>query len=92
MDTRASSKIIIPKKIVFSEKFQKKFSIYSFFFAIFEILNSSKNPLGIESIPLVERIFADLIHTTEALKKARLRSKNDSSQTINSTVNTGKGK
>merc|ERR1712131_278050 len=49
-----------------------------------------KNPLGIESIPLVERVFADLIHTTEALKKARLRSKNDSSQTINSSVNTGK--
>ena len=60
------------------------------FFAIFGIFQ--KNPLGIESIPLVERIFADLIHTTEALKKARLRSKNDSSQTINSTVNTGKGK
>ena len=55
-------------------------------------LELAKNPLGIESIPLVERIFADLIHTTEALKKARLRSKNDSSQTINSSVNTGKGK
>ena len=66
---------------------------YEYFFVNYEFLEFfKKNPLGIESIPLVERIFADLIHTTEALKKARLRSKNDSSQTINSTVNTGKGK
>ena len=32
-----------------------------------------KAPLGVESIPLVERVFADLIHTTESLKKSRLR-------------------
>ena len=34
-----------------------------------------KAPLGVESIPLVERVFADLIHTTESLKKSRLRDK-----------------
>jgi len=32
-----------------------------------------KAPLGIDSIPLVERLFADLVHTTESLKKARMK-------------------
>lgn len=31
-----------------------------------------RQPLGIESLPLVERLFADLVHTTESLKRARL--------------------
>ena len=30
-------------------------------------------PLGIESIPLVERLFADLVHTTDALKTMKLQ-------------------
>ena len=30
-----------------------------------------KQPLGVESFPLVEKMFADLIHTTESLKKAK---------------------
>ena len=32
-----------------------------------------KAPLGVESIPLVERLFADLVHTTESLKKSRMK-------------------
>lgn len=31
-----------------------------------------RQPLGIESLPLVERLFTDLVHTTESLKRARL--------------------
>lgn len=33
-----------------------------------------RQPLGIESFPLVERLFLDLIHTTDSLKKAKLGS------------------
>jgi len=31
-----------------------------------------RQPFGVESLPLVERLFADLIHTTESLKNSRL--------------------
>ena len=36
-----------------------------------------RQPLGIESLPLVEKLFADLIHTTDSLKRARLGSVSD---------------
>lgn len=32
-----------------------------------------RQPLGMESVPLVEKIFSDLIHTTESLKNAKLQ-------------------
>lgn len=32
-----------------------------------------RQPLGMESVPLVEKIFSDLIHTTESLKNTKLQ-------------------
>ena len=32
-----------------------------------------RQPLGVESLPLVERLFADLLHTTESLKNAKVQ-------------------
>lgn len=32
-----------------------------------------RQPLGVESLPLVERLFGDLLHTTESLKNAKLQ-------------------
>ena len=32
-----------------------------------------RQPLGVESLPLVERIFSDLLHTTESLRNAKLQ-------------------
>lgn len=31
-----------------------------------------QQPLGIESLPLVERLFADLLHTTESLRSVKV--------------------
>ncbi|XP_037530312.1 centrosomal protein of 135 kDa [Nematolebias whitei] len=31
-----------------------------------------RQPLGIDSLPLVERLFSDLVHTTESLRNAKL--------------------
>lgn len=34
-----------------------------------------RQTLGIESLPLIEKLFNDLVHTTESLKKAKLEVK-----------------
>ena len=44
-----------------------------------------KAPLGVDTIPLVERLFADLVHTTESLKKARLSHRPETSQNATSS-------
>uniref|UniRef100_A0A8D2Q958 Centrosomal protein of 135 kDa n=1 Tax=Varanus komodoensis TaxID=61221 RepID=A0A8D2Q958_VARKO len=31
-----------------------------------------RQPLGVESLPLVEKLFSDLVHTTESLRSAKL--------------------
>ncbi|NXL71186.1 CP135 protein, partial [Leptocoma aspasia] len=33
-----------------------------------------RHPLGVDSLPLVEKLFSDLVHTTESLRKAKLSS------------------
>jgi len=45
-----------------------------------------KAPLGVESIPLVERLFADLVHTTESLKKSRISRHSDFSNSQNPKI------
>ena len=32
-----------------------------------------RQPLGVESLPLVERLLADLLHTSESLKNSKLQ-------------------
>ena len=36
-----------------------------------------RQTLGIESLPLIEKLFNDLVHTTESLKKSKLEVKLD---------------
>ncbi|CAD5116285.1 DgyrCDS5192 [Dimorphilus gyrociliatus] len=43
-----------------------------------------RQPLGIESLPLVERLFADLLHTTDSLKQER-QSKSNSFKDSNTS-------
>lgn len=33
-----------------------------------------RHPLGVDSLPLVEKLFSDLVHTTESLRQAKLSS------------------
>ncbi|NXI07231.1 CP135 protein, partial [Irena cyanogastra] len=33
-----------------------------------------RHPLGVDSLPLVEKLFSDLVHTTESLRKTKLSS------------------
>lgn len=58
-----------------------------------------RQTLGIESLPLIEKLFNDLVHTTESLKKAKLdlsknvdlmntSLKNLSTSSLNGTGNT----
>ncbi len=61
-----------------------------------------RQTLGIESLPLIEKLFNDLVHTTESLKKAKLdlsknvdlmntSLKNLSTSSLNGTVNSING-
>ncbi|KAM9849282.1 centrosomal protein of 135 kDa [Aulostomus maculatus] len=45
-----------------------------------------RQPLGIESLPLVERLFSDLVHTTESLRNAKLSAEKAQKESANSDV------
>lgn len=44
-----------------------------------------RQTLGIESLPLIEKLFNDLVHTTESLKKAKLE-KSKNADSMNSSL------
>eukprot|EP00041_Stephanoeca_diplocostata_P015961 m.309942 g.309942 ORF g.309942 m.309942 type:complete len:1111 (-) comp20206_c0_seq2:458-3790(-) len=44
-----------------------------------------RQPLGIETVPLVEKLFADLVHTTESLKRLKERGSTRAQEPKNGT-------
>ena len=45
-----------------------------------------RQTLGIDSLPLIEKLFNDLVHTTESLKKAKLDVNNKTATTSDTTL------
>ena len=47
-----------------------------------------KQPLGVESLPLVEKLFGDLLHTTESLKNTKQQLGKQKEQKVKHSVHT----
>lgn len=45
-----------------------------------------RQTLGIESLPLIEKLFNDLVHTTESLKKAKLEKSKNAADSMNTSL------
>lgn len=45
-----------------------------------------RQPLVIDSLPLVDKLFADLMHTTESLKNAKLQLGKNKEQKVHNTL------